>query len=103
MTIRNYNDRQVSIERMWTYGGDEYLDLRDVQSGEWYRGVPADELDKPKGVAVVFEKDDETTILVKDSIDYQYFLKDHELKEQFIENCLKGISKTHKGFYIHYK
>lgn len=91
------------VERIWDYDGTQYVNLKDVQNGEVYQGIRIDDLDKPKGVAIVFEKDDEVIELIKGSIDYQHFLQENELKEMFVENCLKGITKTHKGFIIHYK
>lgn len=91
------------VERIWDYGGDQYVDLKDVQNGEEFQGIRVDELDKPKGVAIVFEKDGKATELIKGSIDYQHFLAENELKEMFVENCLKGVTKTHKGFTIYYK
>lgn len=103
MNLRKYKDRQVMVERIWDYGGDQYVDLKDVQNGEGFQGIRVDELDKPKGVAVTFEKGDEVIELIKGSIDYKHFLQENELKEMFVENCLKGVTKTHKGFTIHYK
>lgn len=103
MGLRIYNDRQVMVERIWEYDNIQYVDLKDVQNGELYQGIQVDELDKPKGVAIVFEKDGKATELIKGSIDYQHFLQENELKEMFVENCLNGVSKTHKGFTIHYK
>ena len=103
MSLRRYNDRQVMVERIWDYDGTQYVDLKDVQNGEVYQGIRIDDLDKPKGVAIVFEKDGKATELIKGSIDYQHFLAENDLKEMFVDNCLNGISKTHKGFTIHYK
>lgn len=111
MQFHKHNGRKVTIERVYKVGQQTLVDVRNPHNGKIYRAVPLEQIDskdshaqgakkKPR-VSFKHRKDGET-ILVKDSDEYQRFIWEHGLNPVFIENCLKGVSKTHKGYIITY-
>ena len=108
MKFKTYKGVKVSVERAFMVGDRQFVDLRDPRNGQEYKSVSADELDKTvkvkaKSKEVVFEKNGHKQSFVEDTDEYKAFIKDNKLNPIFIANCLKGISKTHKGFAIHYR
>lgn len=106
MNIKQYKNRQVEITRLFYVGDECLVNLRDVANGETINGVPLEELNgksqKHSEDLVAFhnKKLNLHKEFVKGSEDYKAFIAEHNLNPMFIENCLKGISKTHKGFTI---
>lgn len=108
MKLKTYKGIKVTVERVFKVGDKQFVDLRDPRNGQEYQSVPADGLDKAvkvkaKSKEVVFEKNGHKQSFVEDTDEYKKFVKDNKLNPIFIANCLKGISKTHKGFAIHYR
>lgn len=106
MKFKTYKGVKVSVERVFMVGDRQFVDLRDPRNGQEYKSVPANELDKKekaKGKEVVFEKDGHKQSFTENTDEYKAFVNNNKLNPIFIANCLKGISKTHKGFTIHYR
>ena len=82
MKFKTYKGTKVTVERVFMIGDKKFVDLREAKE-------------------VVFEKDGHKQTFVKNSAGYKTFIKDNKLNPLFIDNCLKGISKTHKGFKIY--
>lgn len=101
-----YNGHKVMITRQFAISGKQYVDLKDLTSGKQYKSIRVEKLGvKPVEVVpdkVLFEKGDKKTELAKGSKEYDEFLAKNKLNPKFVENCLKGLSKTHKGFVIRY-
>ena len=107
-----YKGLKVNVERSYMVGERIYLDLRDPRNGKMYTAVPLHELDKEVDnelnlnedqLLVMFKKKDDSFVFNKDSQEYRAFVDEKGLNPLFIENCLKGVSKTHKGWEINYK
>ena len=106
MKFKTYKGVKFTVERVFVVGDKQFVDLRDPRNGQEYKSVPIDELNKEvkvKTKEVVFEKDGHKQSFVENTDEYKAFIKDNKLNPIFIANCLKGVSKTHKGFTIHYK
>lgn len=104
MQFHKYNGKQVEVVRVFNVGKSQFVDLRNPQTGKIYSSVPMSDFKNEPG-KVVFEnvKNGKKVALLPDSPDYDTFVKTHKLNPLFIDNCLKGISKTHKGFKIYQK
>lgn len=100
-----YNGEMMRVLRSFTFNGEQYVDLRN-QAGEDFESVPASELGKKKVVVekrvprVRFAKGDEKYIFWLNSTEYEKFVADNKLNKVMIQNCLKGVVKTHKGYKI---
>lgn len=106
MKLKTYKGIKVTVERVFMVGDKQFVDLRDPRNGQEYKSVPVDVLNrevKVKAKEVVFEKNGHKQSFLEDTDEYKAFVKDNKLNPIFIANCLKGISKTHKGFAIHYR
>ena len=106
MKLKTYKAIKVTVERVFRVGDKQFVDLRDPRNGQEYKSVPVDVLNrevKVKAKEVVFEKNGHKQSFLEDTDEYKAFVKDNKLNPIFIANCLKGISKTHKGFAIHYR
>lgn len=102
MKFKTYKGTKVTVERVFMIGDKQFVDLRDPRNGHEFRSVPVTEFEKgAEAKEVVFEKDGHKQTFVKNSAGYKTFIKDNKLNPLFIDNCLKGISKTHKGFKIY--
>lgn len=102
MKFKTYKGTKVTVERVFMIGDKKFVDLRDPCNGHEFRSVPVTEFEKgSEAKEVVFEKDNHKQAFVKDSAEYEAFVKENKLNPLFIDNCLKGISKTHKGFKIY--
>ena len=111
--MRSYKGQRVFVVNRYKFGGVSYVDLKNEGTGELFESVPVSELDNSKkktrvtkesvGKTVVFQSGDTKTELEEDSAEYKKFIKDNKLNPKFVANCLKGITKTHKGFKISYK
>lgn len=127
--MRYYHRQQVNVERVW-YGREgakrvQFVDVKVLGSGKKIEGIKASELsDEPveKGIVkkkpikdnkkviaktnkskmVAFTKKDKTDTFAYGSDEYKKFIKDNKLNENMIDNCLKGVVKTHKGYTIKY-
>lgn len=104
MKFKTYKGTKVTVERVFMIGDKKFVDLRDPRNGHEFRSVPVTEFEKgSEAKEVVFEKDNHKQAFVKDSAEYETFVKENKLNPLFIDNCLKGISKTHKGFKIYHQ
>lgn len=127
--MRYYGRLPVNVERVW-YGREgveriQFVDVKVIGSGKSIDGIKSSELsDSPveKGIVkkkpikdnkkviaktnkskmVAFTKKDKTETFAYGSDEYKKFVKDNKLNENMIDNCLKGVVKTHKGYTIKY-
>ncbi len=113
--FKYYNGILVEIVRTWVVGDTWYHDIVEVASRKKHR-VELHELQDARDAEVAHNmnedenaeeiiqftrvKDDRAFTFAEDSSDYQDFVKKNKLSEIAIDNCLKGIQKTHKGFII---
>ena len=105
MSFKKYKNRQVEITKLFYVGDDCFVNLRDPANGEEINSVPIEELNGRKKqssdlVSFYNKKQNLSVEFIKGSDDYKAFVSENKLNPGFIENCLKGISKTHKGFVI---
>lgn len=113
MRFIDYNGQKVRITRTYEVNGKQFMDLKGLNNGKEYRSVPVHKVERAETVrkqkiqdakTVVFEdKHSNKTELVFDSGAYLAFVKKHGLNQAAIDNCLKGLTKTHKGFKIYMK
>lgn len=115
MNLKQYNGKQVSVERVYTVGNKTLVDAVEVATGKKHTGLPSDfetrvkknstpnKKEKPSNMKVLFIKGDKQNTFIKDSDDYINFIAQNKLNPVFVDNCLKGVSKTHKGFTIKYQ
>lgn len=100
-----YNGEMMRVLRLFTFNGEQYVDLRN-QAGEDFESIPVEDLGKKKVVVekrvprVRFAKGDEKYIFWLNSTEYEKFVADNKLNKVMIQNCLKGVVKTHKGYKI---
>ncbi len=105
-----YNGEMMRVLRLFTFNGEQYVDLRN-QAGEDFESIPVEDLGKKKVTKekvvvekrvprVRFAKGDEEYIFWLDSTEYEKFVADNKLNKVMIQNCLKGVVKTHKGYKI---
>lgn len=108
--MKEYNGESMRVTRTYKVGNTQYVDLRN-QAGEDFKSIPVEDLDKKKVTKakvvvenrvprVRFSKDDEEYIFWLDSNEYEKFIIDNKLNKAMIQNCLKGVVKTHKGYKI---
>ena len=108
--MKEYNGESMRVTRTYKVGNTQYVDLRN-QAGEDLEGIPVEDLGKKKVTKkktvvekrvprVRFAKDDEEYIFWLDSNEYEKFVADNKLNKAMIQNCLKGVVKTHKGYKI---
>ncbi|MCC4466433.1 hypothetical protein [Limosilactobacillus reuteri] len=111
MIFHYYKGLKVEVTRVWEIAGSRFADLRDPRNGIKYEGVPlelvkdspihvAEQSKQPKGRLIRFEKYGNVFELYDDLDDYQEFIKKNQLNPKMIENCINGVTKTHKGFKI---
>ena len=103
--MKEYNGESMRVTRTYKVGNTQYVDLRN-QAGEDFESIPVEDLGKKKAVIkkrvprVRFAKGDEEYIFWLDSTEYEKFVADNKLNKVMIQNCLKGVVKTHKGYKI---
>lgn len=111
MEFHKYNGQDVTVQRVYKVGDETLVDVRNPQTGDVYQAVSIEDIDHDKSTATVQETPHKIsfkhrkfgeTILVEDSDEYRQFVAEENLNPVFIDNCLKGISKTHKGYVISY-
>ena len=101
LDFKMYKGKKTTVERIYKVGSELFVDLRNPHNGEIYTGIPAKNMEKDSDVKeVVFIKNNRSYKFAKNSDEYELFIKQNKLNPIFIDNCLKGISKTHKGFKI---
>lgn len=118
MELKQYKGQQVSVERVYQVGDKALVDVVEVATGKKHTGLPANfekHTEKPKATKVspkvgktsnqkvLFVKGNKKHEFIKDSDDYINFIAQNKLNPVFVDNCLKGVSKTHKGFTIKYQ
>lgn len=111
--MRDYKGQRVFVVNRYKFGGVSYVDLKNEGTGELFESIPVSKLNNNKktkevtkesvGKTVIFQNGDAKTELEEDSTEYKKFIRDNKLNPKFVANCLKGITKTHKGFKISYK
>lgn len=103
-----YNGEMMRVLRSFTFNGEQYVDLRN-QAGEDFESVSASELGKNKPAQkkqtkkvhkIIFTKGEDKNVFELDSPEYNKFISDNKLNEAMIQNCIKGVVKTHKGYTI---
>lgn len=108
--MKEYNGESMRVTRTYKVGNTQYVDLRN-QAGEDFESIPVEDLGKKKVTKekvvvekrvprVRFAKGDEEYIFWLDSTEYEKFVADNKLNKVMIQNCLKGVVKTHKGYKI---
>lgn len=108
--MKEYNGESMRVTRTYKVGNTQYVDLRN-QAGEDFESIPVEDLGKKKVTKekvvvekrvprVRFAKGDEEYIFWLDSTEYEKFVTDNKLNKVMIQNCLKGVVKTHKGYKI---
>lgn len=103
--MKEYNGESMRVTRTYKVGNTQYVDLRN-QAGEDFESIPVEDLGKKKVVVekrvprVRFAKGDEEYIFWLNSTEYEKFVADNKLNKVMIQNCLKGVVKTHKGYKI---
>lgn len=103
--MKKYNGESMRVTRTYKVGNTQYVDLRN-QAGEDFESIPVEDLGKKKVVVekrvprVRFAKGDEEYIFWLNSTEYEKFVADNKLNKVMIQNCLKGVVKTHKGYKI---
>lgn len=108
--MKKYNGESMRVTRTYKVGNTQYVDLRN-QAGEDFESIPVEDLGKKKVTKekvvvkkrvprVRFAKGDEEYIFWLDSTEYEKFVADNKLNKVMIQNCLKGVVKTHKGYKI---
>lgn len=108
--MKEYNGESMRVIRAYKVDNTQYVDLRN-QAGEDFESVPVEDLGKKKATKekvvvekrvprVRFAKGDEEYIFWLDSNEYEKFVADNKLNKAMIQNCLKGVVKTHKGYKI---
>ena len=105
MNIKKYHDKQVEITKLFYVGNECLVNLRELATGKVFISVPIKELEKEHKtrsdwVSFSNKKLKVNAKFVKEGEDYKAFVAKYNLNPVFIDNCLKGISKTHKGFVI---
>lgn len=108
--LKEYNGESMRVTRTYKVDNTQYVDLRN-QAGEDFESIPVEDLGKKKVTKekvvvekrvprVRFAKGDEEYIFWLDSTEYEKFVADNKLNKVMIQNCLKGVVKTHKGYKI---
>lgn len=108
--MKEYNGESMRVTRTYKVGNTQYVDLRN-QAGEDFESIPVEDLGKKKVTKekvvvekrvprVRFAKGDEEYIFWLNSTEYEKFVADNKLNKVMIQNCLKGVVKTHKGYKI---
>ena len=103
--MKEYNGESMRVTRTYKVGNTQYVDLRN-QAGEDFESIPVEDLGKKKAVIkkrvprIRFSKGNEEYIFWLDSTEYEKFVADNKLNKVMIQNCLKGVVKTHKGYKI---
>lgn len=105
--MRYYGELPVNVVRVWSaiVGVEEvqFVDLKVIGTGKSIEGVRADTLtDVPftKKHKIVFVKGNKKQKFIWDSPEYKKFVYDNKLNETMIQNCIKGVVKTHQGYTI---
>lgn len=96
-----YHGNDVLVTRTYKVEGVMYGQVRDVQTGE-IKTIVLDGQVKKTPKMVRFEKDGQTNDIEYGSARYEQFLQRNRLAARFVDNCLNGVIKTHKGFEISY-
>lgn len=106
--MKEYNGESMRVIRAYKVDNTQYVDLRN-QAGEDFESVPASELGKNKPAQkkqtkkvhkIIFTKGEDKNVFELDSPEYNKFISDNKLNEAMIQNCIKGVVKTHKGYTI---
>lgn len=99
---RKYKGIEVEVTRSYKIGEEDFVDLRELASGKIHYAVTP-EFETVGNKTVVFQKKNKVYEFVEGTKEYLKFVEDNKLNPVFVKNCLSGVSKTHKGFEIHYK
>lgn len=104
-----YKGRKVFVERRFKVGDKWYADVSVLGTNNVLKSIPVENLNKSKKELekkfVIFQDvvTGKKKVFEEGSEKYSDFVTKNGLKEKFIENCLKGLTKTHKGYKIYYK
>ena len=104
-----YKDQAVFVERNFKVGNKWLADVSILGTNRILKSIPVEDLNKTKEELekkfVVFEEvtTGKKRVFEEASKGYLDFVAKNGLKVKFIDNCLKGLSKTHKGYKIYYK